>query len=56
MAPPQLAGNTPILQIAHPGKVGVFPLFGDKLDGPVFDSLDCRFGERFDRDKPLIRQ
>ena len=38
VSPPQLAGDTPVLDIAHPGKVHVFVLFGHKLNIATFHS------------------
>ena len=52
--PPQLATDTPVLNVAHPGEVGVFPLFGYELDIPIFHSCDGGCGHLFGVDIPLI--
>ena len=54
MPPPQLSRDTPVLDVAHPGKVGVFPLLRHELDVAVFDFLNGRFGQRFCVHVPLI--
>ncbi len=56
MSPPQLAADTPVLNVAHPRKVGVFPLLGYELNGALFDSFDSGSGEFFCIDIPLWRQ
>ena len=42
MAPPDLAGNAPRLDIAHPLEIGVLPVFGDKFGTPLFNRFDRR--------------
>ena len=54
VAPPQLAGNTPILQVTHPGEVHVFVVFRHELDIAVFHRFDGGLGEAFHRHKPLV--
>ncbi len=44
VAPPQLPADTPGLDIAHPGEVGVLPLLRHELDVAVLDSLDGGLG------------
>ena len=53
MPPPQLPADAPILNVAHPGEVGVFPLLGYKLDGAGLDRLNGRLREFFRVDIPL---
>src|SRR5690606_3575930 len=40
MAPPELAADAPVLNIAHPGEVHVLVVFGYELDLAVFHYLD----------------
>ena len=56
MPPPQLAGNTPWLDIAHPFKIGLAPAFRDKFCTSLFDRLDSGCGEFFGIHIPLIHQ
>ena len=53
MPPPQLPADAPILNVAHPREVGVFPLLGYKLDGSGLDRLNGRLREFFRVDIPL---
>src|SRR5690554_3536636 len=54
--PPELAGDTPVLDIAHPGEVHVFVLFGHELDTTVFYRFNSRLGQGLSIGKPLISQ
>ena len=54
MTPPDLARDAPVLDVAHPFEIGVFPVVGHKADAAVFHRLDCRFRQRLDLDVPLI--
>ena len=54
MSPPQLAGDAPVLDVAHPAEVHVLVVFRDKLDVAVFDRFDGGFGQGFGIDVPLI--
>ena len=36
MPPPQLSADAPVLDIPHPGEIGVFPLLGYELDIAIF--------------------
>ncbi len=61
MAPPELARDAPVLNIAHPREVGIFPSLREELGLLAFDRLDCLTGERLalgielvDREEPLI--
>ena len=66
MAPPQLATDTPVLNIIHPLVVGVHPVLGDKLHIPRLNRVNCfssyalagciSFTNLIHRNKPLIGQ
>jgi hypothetical protein len=43
VTPPQLTGDTPVLNIAHPGEVHVFVLLRHELDVAVFNRFNRRF-------------
>ena len=42
-APPQLPADAPVLNIPHPGKIRVLPLFWDELNGARLDRVDGGF-------------
>ncbi len=52
--PPELPADTPVLDISHPGEIGVLPVFRNELDVTVLHGLDRRFGQGFYRNVPLI--
>src|SRR5260221_14059336 len=61
MAPPELARDAPVLNIAHPRKVGVLPELRMESGVAVLDRFDRTAGQRFsiraglvDGDEPLI--
>src|SRR5690606_30420054 len=54
VAPPELAGDTPVLDVAHPGEVHVLVLFGHKLDTAVFHSFDGGLGQGLGIGEPLV--
>src|SRR5262249_57466264 len=56
MAPPDLPGHAPVLDIFHPGKIGVGPSLGNDADSAVADNLHCGFGQRLDVNEPLRRK
>ena len=56
VAPPELAADAPVLDVVHPGEIGVFPVARHEFDLAVFHRLDRRFGEGVDRHVPLPRQ
>ena len=56
MSPPQLAADAPVLDVAHPGEIGVFPLLRHELDGAVLDGGNGRFGQLPGIDVPLVGQ
>ena len=54
MAPPQLTGNTPVLNVIHPLVVGFIPVLGHKTDLSAFYRINSRLGQLFDCYVPLI--
>ncbi len=53
MPPPDLAGNTPVFNILHPGKIRIRPSFGDNLDLSGAHGVDGRLRKRLNLHKPL---
>ena len=56
VAPPQLTGNTPVLNVAHPAEVHVFVGFRHKLNIAVFHRCNGWLGQGFGVDIPLVGQ
>ena len=56
VTPPQLTGNTPVLNIAHPGEVHVFVLLRHELDVAVLHRFNRRFSQHVGADVPLVGQ
>ena len=56
VAPPELAADAPVLDVAHPGEVHVLVLLGHELDTAVFHGGDGVFGQRLGADVPLVGQ
>ena len=56
VSPPELARDTPILDIGHPVAIDIFELGGDVSDLVILDSLEGRAGERLHLDEPLHRE
>ena len=56
VAPPQLAGNTPVLDVAHPGEIHVLVLLGHELDAAIFHRSNRLLGQRLGGDVPLVGQ
>ena len=54
MAPPLLAADAPVLDVAHPSEVGVFILLGDELNPALPHGLDGRLRQRGNAHEPLI--
>ena len=54
MAPPELARDAPVLDVAHPVEVRLRPVLGDEADAAGFDGRDRRLGERLDLHEPLV--
>src|SRR6202008_1267932 len=52
--PPQLTGDAPWLDLAHPVEKGVLPLSWDKPGAPVLDRRERRSGENTGIAIPLI--
>ena len=58
MAPPELAGDAPVVDVLHPVEVGLLVLLGGEADGLVavgvgLDGGDGLGGQRLDLDEPL---
>ena len=56
MSPPQLATDTPILNVPHPRVIRVFPLLRHKLDRPGLHRLNSGACKFLCVDVPLERQ
>ena len=56
MAPPKLARDAPRLDVLEPVEVGLLPIFRHEIGAAVTDRLQCRTGERFRVDIPLVGQ
>ena len=56
VSPPQLAGNAPVLDVAHPLEIGSGPVLGDEPDAAVLHRRNRRFGQRARAHIPLLRQ
>ncbi len=56
VAPPQLAADAPVLDVAHPAEVHVLVLLGHKLDLAALDGGDGFFRQRLGGDVPLVGQ
>ena len=56
MAPPQLARDAPVVDVAHPLDVGLAVLLGREADVALVDRGDGLVGERLDLDEPLRRK
>ena len=56
VAPPQLAADAPILEVLHPGGVGLRPARGVEGDLAGFDGVKRRPLELIDGHKPLLGQ
>ena len=54
MPPPELSADAPILNVTHPGKISVLPLFWYEFDTAVFNRLDRGDRELFRIDVPLV--
>src|SRR5215207_5710313 len=53
MSPPQLAADTPILDVLQPVEIGLLKTLGYDLDAPISHSFQRGFCQRFDRHEPL---
>ena len=52
--PPELARDTPVADVVHPLKVGLFPVLRNKADLSIFDNFYRFVRERFDLYEPLF--
>ena len=53
VAPPELAGDRPVVDVLHPVEIGRFPALRNDLDCSLAHDIDCRLGEWFDLHEPL---
>ena len=53
VAPPELAGDAPVVDILHPVIIGLAEALGHELDAPVAHGLDGGLGQRLHLDEPL---
>jgi hypothetical protein len=56
MAPPELAGDAPVVDVVHPLHVGLAVLSGVNLMWPCSTAAGCFVGERLNLDEPLHRE
>ena len=56
VTPPQLTGDTPVLNIAHPGEVHVFVLLRHELNVAVFNRFYGRLRQHVGTHVPLVGQ
>ncbi len=56
MAPPELARDAPVMDVAHPLEISFGVLRGRELDVALLDSGDGLVGQRLNLHKPLCRQ
>ena len=56
VTPPQLTGDAPVLNVAHPGEVHVLVLLGYELDAAIFHRFDGGLGHRRHAHVPLVGQ
>ena len=54
VAPPELARDAPVVDVAHPRHVGVGPPLGDEAGPPLLHGGDGRAGQRLDLHVPLV--
>ena len=54
MSPPQLTGNTPILDVFHPVEINLFKSFGVELNFALLYNVNCRTCKRLHLDEPLL--
>ena len=54
VSPPKLTADTPVLNIAHPSEIGVFPIFRNELNIAVLDCFNSRVCERLYCHIPLV--
>ena len=54
VAPPELTGDAPVLDVLHPVVVGLVHPLGNQLDLAIADNVDGRLCQRLHLDKPLL--
>ncbi len=54
VAPPELAGDAPVLDVLHPVEVGLDPALGMELDLSAGDRLDGGLGQGLHAHEPLV--
>src|SRR6185312_2243309 len=54
VAPPELAADTPVLDVAHPLVIGLCPVLRNETGAPALDRLEGRRGERGNLHVPLV--
>ena len=54
MTPPDLSRDAPVLDVAHPVVIGVFPIVGHEADLPAFHCFYGRPGQRTHFHEPLV--
>src|SRR5258706_8381918 len=55
MSPPQLAADTPILDVFHPVVISLLEVFGYDLNATVLHGIKRGFCQRINRHEPLLR-
>src|ERR1700756_5279540 len=56
VAPPQLARDAPVMDVAHPLEIGATVVLRDELDLPLLDHFNRPVGQRLDLYEPLRRE
>ena len=56
MTPPELAGDTPIVDVIEPIEIDTCPSFWSEMDSAFLRGFNGRFCQRLHLDEPLIRQ
>src|SRR5207302_8827814 len=56
VAPPELARDAPVMDVAHPAEELGLPRLGDEPDAPHLDRVDHRLGERPRLHEPLLAE
>ena len=55
MTPPQLTGDTPVMNVLHPAHIGLAEAIRNELDLAVLHDAHCVLSQRRHLDKPLCR-
>src|SRR6185312_5991257 len=56
MSPPQLARDTPVMNVAHPLEVRLGVILGNELDLASLHNFDRAIGQRLNLHEPLRRE